>query len=151
MMPSRWCIQYISKFGRPSSSHQIEKAQSSCQFPSKVVLKNALTIGQLHSSPMLVRTCLQSCMLGFSIMWTKHFQISKLGLEKEENQESNCQHLLDHEEGKGIPEKQLPLFQGLCYSHWLWIITNCGKLLDGNTRPSYLSPEKPVCRLKSSS
>ena len=29
----------------------------------------------------------------------------------------------------------------------VWIITNCGKLLKrGNTRPSYLSPEKPVSR-----
>ena len=36
--------------------------------PRRVVLKNVLTIGQLHSSPMLVRSCLKSCMLGFSIM-----------------------------------------------------------------------------------
>ena len=28
----------------------------------------------------------------------------------------------------------------------VWIMTNCEKLLDGNTRPSYLSPEKPVGR-----
>ena len=45
---------------------------------------NALTVGQLHSSPMLVRSCLKSCRLGFSIMGTKNFQMSKLGLEKEE-------------------------------------------------------------------
>ena len=30
--------------------------------------KNVLTIRQLHSSPMLARSCLKSCMLGFSIM-----------------------------------------------------------------------------------
>ena len=29
---------------------------------------NALTVGQLYSSPMLVRSCLKSCMLGFSII-----------------------------------------------------------------------------------
>ena len=34
--------------------------------------------------PMLVRSCLKSCRLGFSIMGTKNFQMSKLGLEKEE-------------------------------------------------------------------
>ena len=50
--------------------------------------KNVLTIGQLYSSPMLIRSCLKSCMLGFSIMWTKNFQMSKLGLEKEEELES---------------------------------------------------------------
>ena len=31
----------------------------------------------------VVRSCLKSCMLGFSIMWTKNFQMFKLGLEKE--------------------------------------------------------------------
>ena len=36
---------------------------------------------------MLVRSCLKSCMLGFSIMQTKNFQMSKLGLEKEEEAE----------------------------------------------------------------
>ena len=46
-----------------------------------------LTIGQLHSFPMLVRACLKSWMLGFSIMRTKNFQMSKLGLAKEEELE----------------------------------------------------------------
>ena len=27
---------------------------------------------------------------------------------------------------------------------FVWVMTNCGKLLDGNTRPSYLSPEELV-------
>ena len=31
---------------------------------------------------MLVRSCLKSCMLGFLIMRTKNFQVSKLCLEK---------------------------------------------------------------------
>ena len=50
----------------------------------------------IHSSPMLVRSCLKSCTLDFSIMRTKNFQMSKLGLENEE--EPNRQHLLDHGE-----------------------------------------------------
>ena len=34
----------------------------------------------------------------------------------------------------------------------MWITTNCGKFLkSGNTRPPYLSPEKPVCRSRSNS
>ena len=52
------------------------------QFPRQVVLKHVLTIRQLHSPLMLVRSCLKSCMLVFSNMQTKNFQISKLGLEK---------------------------------------------------------------------
>ena len=46
-----------------------------------------LTIGQLHSFPMLVRAWLKSWMLGFSIMRTKNFQTYKLGLEKAEEPE----------------------------------------------------------------
>ena len=83
---------------------------SSSQLPRRVVLKNVLTIRQLHSSPMLVRSCLKSCMLGFSISQIKNFQVSKLGLERQTDQRSNCQHLLDHRESKGIPEKHLLLF-----------------------------------------
>ena len=66
---------------------QTGRSQSSSQFPRRVVLKNVLTIGQWHSSPMLVRSCLKSCMLGFGLMQTKNFQMSKLGLEKQEKPE----------------------------------------------------------------
>ena len=79
-----------------SLCQQIWKAQQWSQdwkrsilipFPRRVVPKNVLTIRQLHSTPMLVRSCLKSCMLGFSIMQTKHVQMSKMGLEKEEELE----------------------------------------------------------------
>ena len=76
MMLSKCCTQYVSKSGRHSSGRRTEKGQSSSQFPRRVVLKNVLTIGQLHSSPMLVRSCSKSCKLGFSIMRTKNFQKS---------------------------------------------------------------------------
>ena len=62
------CTQFVSKSGRPSSGHRTGKGQSSPQFTGKVVLNNVLTIRQLNSSPMLVRSRLKSCMLGFSIM-----------------------------------------------------------------------------------
>ena len=35
---------------------------------------------------------------------------------------------------------------------FVWITTNCGKFLrDGVTRPTYLPPEKPVCRSRGNS
>ena len=86
-MPSRLCIHYVSKSGRPSSGHRTGKDQSSSQFPKRLVPNNVITIGQLHSCPMLERSCLKSCMLDFSIMQTKNIQMSKLGLEKEEEPE----------------------------------------------------------------
>ena len=57
------------------------------QIPRRAVLKNVLTIGQLLSSPILVRSCLKFCMLGFSVTYTKNFQMSKLGWEKAEESE----------------------------------------------------------------
>ena len=76
------CTQYVSKSGRPSSGHRTGKGQSSFQVQRRVVLKSVLTIRQVYSSPMIVRSCLKSCTLRFSIMQTKNFQMSKLGLEK---------------------------------------------------------------------
>ena len=38
----------------------------------------------------------------------------KLDLEMAKDQKSNCQHPLDHWKSKGIPEKLLLLFHGLC-------------------------------------
>ena len=52
-------------------------------------------------------------MLGFSIMLTKNYQRSKLGLEKEEELEIKLLTLLDYRESKGIPEKNIFLFHQL--------------------------------------
>ena len=41
MMPSRLCIHYVNKSGRPSSGHRTGKGQSSSQFPRRGVPKNA--------------------------------------------------------------------------------------------------------------
>ena len=98
MMLSKRCTQYVSESGRPNSGHRTGKGQSSPKFPRRVALKNVLTIKQLHSSPMPVRSCWKSCILGFSTMWTKNFQMPKLGLKQEEEPEINCQHSLDHRE-----------------------------------------------------
>ena len=71
----------------PAVANRTGKGQSLSQFLRRIVPKTVLTIGQFHSSPMIVRSCLKSCMVGFSIMQTKNFQMSKLGLEKEEELE----------------------------------------------------------------
>ena len=41
--------------------HRTGKGQSSSQLPRRAIPKNVLTIRQSHSSPMLVRSCLKSC------------------------------------------------------------------------------------------
>ena len=52
-----------------------EKGQSSSQFPRRVILKNVLTIRQLHSSAVLLRSCLKSCLLGLSVKSLSHVQL----------------------------------------------------------------------------
>ena len=54
----------------------------------------------------------------------ENFQIFKLDLEKQRNQKSSCQHLLDHRKSKRVPEKHLVLLYWLHQSLWL-----CGSQL----------------------
>ena len=75
------------------------------------------------------------------------------GFRKGRGKRSNCQHPLDHQKGKRVPEKHLFLLYWLCQNLWL-----CGSQQtvdnserDGNTRPPDLPPEKPVCRSRSNS
>ena len=138
-----------------SICQQIWKTQQWPQDWKKSILiplpKKGITKGcsnhqrQLHLSPMLVRSCLKSCMLGFSIQWIKNFEMAHLGLEK-----------------AGEPEMKLPTLSGSQRKQWnsrtstsvstmlkpltVWIITNYGTLLKRWVyRPSYLPPEKSVC------
>ena len=110
MVPSRCCIQYVSKSGRLSSGHRTGKPQSSSHFPRRAVQKNVLTIRQLHSSPVLVMSCLKSRMLGFSICEPRTSRYSTWVCKRQRNQRSNCQYSLDCRESKRMPEKYLPLF-----------------------------------------
>ena len=56
------------------------------------------------------------------------------------NQRSNCQHLLDHQKSKRVPEKHVPLLYWLCQSLWLCgsqqTVENFSR--DGSTRPTCL-------------
>ena len=88
-------------------------------------------IRQLNSSPTLVRSCLKSCMLGFRFMQTKNFQMSYMGLEKEEELAVKLPRFT------GLQRKQenfrkTSIFVSLTtLKPWtVWILTKCGKLLE---------------------
>ena len=128
-MLSNCCTQYVSKSGRPSSGHRTGKGQSLSQFPRRVVPKNVLTIGQLHSSP-IVRSCWKSCMLGFSITWNKNFQTSKLGLGKTEEPEMKLPTFVGSQRKQGNFRKtSTSVSSTMLKPLTVWITTNCGKLL----------------------
>ena len=71
--------------------------------------------------------------------------------KRQRNQRSNCQYSLDHRESKGIPGKHR--LHWLCERLWLCrsqqTVKNSER--DRNTRPSYLSPEKLVCKSRRNS
>ena len=162
MRLSKSCSHYVSESRKHSSGHRTRKDQTSTQLPRKDVLKNVQTTGQLLSSPMLVKLCSKSYMLGFSIMWIKNFLESKLGLEKVEEPEIKLSILLDHGESKGIPEnKQTNTHTDKAFTSitltmlkplTVWVITNCGKLLKKWVyQIIFPSPEKPMHRSRSNS
>ena len=125
---SKCCTQYVSLSGRSSSGHSAGQGQSSSQFPKMVKLKNLLTMGQLDSSPMLLRSCLKSFMLGFSITNTKSLQTFKLDLEKSQEPEVKLA-TYSGSQRKENSEKNIYL----CFINYAkafeWIVTNCGKPL----------------------
>ena len=51
-------------------------------------------------------------------------------VKSQRNKRSNWQHLLDHRESKGIPEKYLFLLHWLCKSLWLCGSQQTGKCLE---------------------
>ena len=62
-------------------------------------------------------------------------------------------YMLDHMKSKIIPEKNLLLLHWLHFKAFDSVDHNKleNSYRDGNTRPSYLPPEKPVCRSRSNS
>ena len=119
MRPSKRCIQYVSKFGRPSSGDRTGKGQSSSQFP-RVVLMNVLTIRPFHSSLMLVRTCLKSCMLGLQHFVNQELPDVEARFRKERrirDQIANIHWIIEKE--RELQKKKIYL----CY-------INCAKFFD---------------------
>ena len=78
---------------------------------------------------MLARKCSKSFKLGFGSRWTENLKVYKLDLYKAEEPEINCQHPLDHQKSKRIPEKHLFLFCWLHQSLWLCRSQQIGKFL----------------------
>ena len=80
---------------------------------------------------MLVRSYLKSCMLGFSIMWINNFQMSKLGLEKEEELKFKLPTFSGLERKQGnFRKRSISVSSTTITPLTVWIMTNCGKPLE---------------------
>ena len=137
----RCYTQYASKYGKLSSGHKTGKGLwDFIPIPKKGNAKecsNYHTIVLIsHASRVMIKI-LQARLEQYA--WTENFQMFKLDLEKAEEPEINCQHLLDHQKSKRIPEKHLLLF------HWLHQSLDCGdykklwKILREMGRPDHLT------------
>ena len=143
------CTQYVRKFEKLSIGHRIGTGQSSFQSQRRAMPKNVQTTIQLHSLHMLGRLCSKPFKLGFNRRWTKNFQMYKLGLEKEEQLEIKLSTFVGSWRNQGSSRKTssalLTMLKPLCGSQQA--VEN--SWINGSTRPPYLPPEKPVCKLRS--
>ena len=148
------CTQYASNFGKLSSGHRTAKGQFSFQSQRKAVPKNVQTTAQLHSSHTLAKYCWKSSKPDFNSTWTMNFQRFNLDLEsKAEEPEIKLPTSARSSRKQESSKKHLLLLYRLCQSLWLCgtqqTVENSSR--DGNTRPPYLPPEKPICRSRSNS
>ena len=152
MMLWKCCTQYASKSGKLSSGHRTGKGQISFQSQRRAMPKNAQTTAQLHSSHMLQSNAKNSPNQASTVHepWTS--RCSSWISKRQRNQRPNCQHPLDHQKSKRVPEKYLLLLYWLCQD---FDCVDHNKLenssRDGNTGPPGLPLEKPICRSGSNS
>ena len=116
--------------------------------------KNVQTTAQLRSFHMLTRSCSKkSFKLGLNSMWTKNFQMYKLDLEKAEEPEIKLPTSVGSSE-KAREFQENIYFCLIDYAKAFDCVDH-NKLensqRDGNIRPSYMPPEKLVCRSRSNS
>ena len=102
-MLSKCCTQYVSKFGKLSSGHRTGKGQFSFQFQRKAMPKNVQTTAQICSFNAIT---IMGKILGFSIVRTEKFQMSKLGLEKAEEPVIKLSTFIASWRSKGILGKK---------------------------------------------
>ena len=87
MLLLKCCTQYFSKFAKLSRGQRSGKGQFSFQSQRRAMPNNIQTTVQLCSFCMIAQLCSKSFKQGFNSIWTKNFQMYKLGLEKAEESE----------------------------------------------------------------
>ena len=96
---------------------------------------------------MLVRSCLISCILGFSIMWTKNFQMSKMGLEKEEKLEIKLPTFagLYRKQGNFRKKKSISVSSAMLKPLTVYIMRNYRKFLQSWAYQAILPASWETC------
>ena len=140
------------KFGTLNRGHRNGKGQFSFQYQRRAMPKNVQTTTQLQSFHMLAKSCSKSSKLGFNSMWTEHFQIYKMDLEKAEESEIKLPSYVGSLKKQESSRKtSISALLTMPKPLSVWMTINWKILRDGNTRPPDLPLEKPVCRSGSNS
>ena len=141
--------QYASKSGKLSSGHRAGKGQFSFQSQRKAVSKNVQTIAQLHSSHKVMIKILQA-----RVQQYMNWEIPDVQIEFKKDTGTRDQIVNIH----WIIEKTTEFQKNIYFclidytKDFVWITANYGNYTrDENTRPSFLPPEKSVCRWRSNS
>ena len=79
-------------------------------------------------------------------MWNVNFQMFKLDFEKAEGPETNCQHHLDYQKSKRVPEKaSTSALLTMPKPLTRWIKTNCGNFFKRWEYPTTLPASWETC------
>ena len=143
--------QYVSKFGKLSSGHGTGKCQFSFQSQRSVMPNTVHITIQLCSFHMLAKLMLKI----LQVRLQQYVNQERLDIQARfrkgkgtRDQIANIHWTWGNLKKKTSTSASLTTLKPLT----VWITTNW-KILkrDGNIRPRYLSPEKPVCRRRSNS
>ena len=133
MMPSRCCIQYVSKSRRPSSGHKTRESQSSFQFPKRVVLKNVLTIRLISCASKVMLKILHARLQHYVNQALSDVQAGFREGRGTRDQIANICWII--EKARELRKKKKKKKKTTLISSTtpkpltVWIIINCGKLL----------------------
>ena len=146
------CIQYVSKFGKLSSGHRIEKGQFSFQSPKKGNAKECsnycTTVLISHTSKVMLKI-LQARLQQYMNRELPDVQAAFRKGRRTRDQIANICWII--EKAREYQKKNLLLLYWLCQSLWVCgsqqTLENSSR--DGHTRPPDLPPEKFVSRSRS--
>ena len=97
------CTQYVSEFGKLSSSHRTGKGQFSFQSLRRAMPKNAQTTCTVVLISDASKVMLKILQARLQQYMNRELPDGQAGFRKgRRNQGSNCQNSLDHTESKGI-------------------------------------------------
>ena len=153
MMLWRYCTQYVSKFGKLNSGHRTGQCQFSFQSQRRAMPKN-VQIPHNFTYSHTIKVTLK--ILQARLQEYVNYELLDVQAEFRKGRGTRDQlptSIRSSKKKERVSEEHLLLLYWLCQSLWLselqQTVENSER--DGNTRPTYLPPEKSVHQSRSNS